>query len=125
MGVNPAESLATLPASVSTPSTSKPRLDMHAACVIPRYPVPNTVSRSGALMCDSAIAVRSSLAQPHSQITRSEAYPPTKVYRRYHAHFAQIGILTRPSLSTADSGAATSRQADVQRGRQVLFRTKP
>src|SRR5579863_4821092 len=42
-------SMATLVASVSTPSTSKPRLAMHAACVMPRYPVPNTVRRGSKL----------------------------------------------------------------------------
>src|ERR1051326_8528405 len=47
-------SMAILAASVSMPSTSKPRLAMHAACVMPRYPVPNTVRR-GACRCRSEL----------------------------------------------------------------------
>src|SRR5450755_4194698 len=41
----PPDSAAIRAASTSTPSTSKPSSAMHAACVVPRYPVPSTVTR--------------------------------------------------------------------------------
>ena len=46
----PGIQLVYLPASVSTPRTSNPRLAMQAAWVMPRYPVPSTVRRSGPFM---------------------------------------------------------------------------
>ena len=74
-GELPGVQLVYLPGVVSTPRTSNPRLAMQAACVMPRYPVPSTDSRSGLLPLELSIG------SPHPRAPRRPTAVPKETAR--------------------------------------------